>query len=96
MCDGLHKVVPHTPARVGVSRMRVRVVAGLVGRLGHAQQWAADQEQQQARRRARAHGRLHVGCTSEPGARRVASRSQHHLGTAYFSVVTSWLFTVPP
>lgn len=45
MCDGLHKVMPHTSAWVGVSRISVAGVAGvasLVGRLGHAQQWAAD------------------------------------------------------
>lgn len=52
MCDGFHKVMPHASAWVGVSRIRVSVIGGLVGRLGHAQQWAADQEHQQARRGA--------------------------------------------
>lgn len=94
MCDGLHKVMPHTSAWVGVSR--IRVITILVGRLGHAQQWAADQDQQQARRGADAVGRLHVECTSDPDARRIASKSQRLLVIGYLLVVTSWLFTVPP
>lgn len=94
MCDGLHKVMPHTPAWVGVSK--IRVITGLVGRLGHAQQWAADQDQQQARRGADAVGRLHVECTSDPDARRISSKSQRLLVIGYLLVVTSWLFTVPP
>lgn len=96
MCDGLHKVVPHTSAWVGDSRIRVSLIAGLVGRLGHAQQWAADQDHQQARRRAYVDGRLHVECTSDPDARRISSKSQRLLVIGYLLVVTSWLFTVPP
>lgn len=66
MCDGLHKVVPHTSAWVSVSWIRLSAIAVFAGRLGQAQQWAAHQDQQQARRGSYADGRPHVECTSNP------------------------------
>lgn len=50
--DGLNKVVPHAAFWVRVAQVWVRVIAGLVaaGRLDQAQQGAAHQDQQEARR----------------------------------------------
>lgn len=52
--DGLYKVVPHATLRISVSQMWVSVIAGFVaaGRVNQAQQGAAHQDQQEARRRA--------------------------------------------
>lgn len=92
MCDGLHKVMPHTSAWVGV----LGICVSVIGSLSHAQQWAADQEQHQARQGAGAHERLHVERTSDPNARGISSKSQPLLVIGYLLVMTSWLFTVPP
>lgn len=84
MCDGLHKVMPHTSARVGALGTCVFVI----GSLSHAQQWAADQEQHQARQGAGADERLHVERTSDPNARGISSKSQPLLVIAYLLVMT--------
>lgn len=94
MCDGLHKVMPHTSAWVSV--LWIRVINGLVGGLGHAQQWATHQDQQQARRGAAADGRLHAECPRAPDVRRMSSKSQRLLVIGYLLVLISWLFRVPP
>lgn len=77
--DGLHKVVPHAALGVGVSQVRVSVIAGLVatGRLDQAQQGAAHQDQQQARGGARggwgSHDGNHPDALDPPGT---SSRSR--------------------